>query len=295
MFGGAECVLAAALAFLPSDARNAHSLVSDFTRKCPVRDAGSRGAHSAAGYIASHLKTLGAAPVLDRFAAPTPIGVRTFVNVSAEWRFEASGDAPWIVLTSHYDTKCGCPGANDGASTSALLLAFASALNRSESPGFNIQLLWLDGEECMKAYLPGDGFWGSKRAAEKLKESGRRVKAVICLDMLGDADLNISIPRNVTPSLSRVALAAAAQLEKRGFKNKVSTIRELVKDDHQAFLEQGFPAIDLIDFDYGGKKGENRYWHTTEDTPDKVSAESILYSARLVVGMIEQLAVSPKS
>lgn len=292
----ASCIFfAAALAFLPSDARNAHALVEDFVEKCPVRDAGSRGARFASGYIYSHLSALGVTATIDRFEAATPEGVKPFANVTAEWRAGQNADAaPWVVFTSHYDTKRGCPGANDGASTSALLLALAGVFQRSAPLECNVALMWLDGEECMKAYLTGDGFWGSKRAAAKLKDSGRKVRAVVCLDMLGDADLNISVPRNCSPSLAKAARIAIARLKKRGVKNKIEFIDELVKDDHVAFLDCAFPAIDFIDFDYGGEKGENLYWHTVMDTPDKVSVESLLYSGRLALEFLNAVIETGK-
>ena len=147
-------------------------------------------------------------------------------------------------------------------------------------------LIWTDGEECMNAYAEGDGLWGSRHAAKSLKESGVKVKAVICLDMLGDKDLHVSIPKNSSPALSKIALAAA---KRAGVSDKVSRIDLLVKDDHVPFLEAGFKSIDLIDFEYGSAPGLNDYWHTDRDTVDKISEESLFTAGKLVVGMLDIL------
>ena len=220
------------------------------------------------------------------FIAKTPKGERRFTNLVAS--FKRNPDAPWVVLVSHYDTKTGvdCPGANDGASTSGLLVALAGILCTHRAHNDNVMLIWTDGEECMNAYVEDDGLWGSRHAAKSLKESGVKVKAVICLDMLGDKDLHVSIPKNSSPALSKIALAAA---KKAGVADKVSRIDLLVKDDHVPFLEAGFKSIDLIDFEYGSASGLNDYWHTDKDTVDKISEKSLFTAGKLVVGMLNIL------
>ena len=222
----------------------------------------------------------------DMFVAKTPKGERRFTNLVAT--FKTSPDAPWVVLVSHYDTKPGvdCPGANDGASTSGLLVALAGILRTQRALRDNVMLIWADGEECMNAYVEDDGLWGSRHAAKALKESGANVKAVICVDMLGDRDLHISIPRNSSPALSKIALLAA---KRAGIEGKVSRIDLLVKDDHVPFIEEGFKSIDLIDFEYGSAPGLNDYWHTAKDTSDKISESSLLVAGKLVVGMLNIL------
>ena len=69
----------------------------------------------------------------------------------------------------------------------------------------------------------------------------------------------------------------------------MSRIDLLVKDDHVPFLEAGFKAIDLIDFEYGSAPGLNDYWHTDKDTVDKISEESLFTAGKLVVGMLDIL------
>jgi len=103
---------------------------------------------------------------------------------------------------------------------------------------------------------------------------------VILADMVGDADLQIAIPRNSSPQLvSHVFAAAKAE----GVRNHFSLSRGEVLDDHVPFLRTGMPAIDLIDFQYGSKTGLNDYWHTAEDTIDKISAESLELVGRVIL------------
>lgn len=284
-------LLAAAFAFTAEDASIAYSTAARLVAEHTPRDAGTRRAHMAADYIKGAATAAGANVVCDRFSAKTPKGVRDFVNLYAE--FPVDPDGPWTIVLSHYDTKPGvkCPGANDGASTSGLLVALARKLALCREGRGNVMLVWTDGEECMEAYLEDDGFWGSIRAAKMVKDKGRRVAGVICIDMIGDRDLGISIPKNSTPALAQLALKAA---ESAGVADIVSLSPLLVKDDHVAFLNAGFPAIDLIDFDFGSAPGLNDYWHTEKDTMDKVSRKSLEQSGRLVVELIRRLTEPTK-
>jgi len=278
-------LLSAALTFTPHDAQLAYEHAQSLVANCTPRDAGTvRGRIIAANHILDAASSAGADVRRDCFKAMTPRGEREFTNLYAEY---ASGDESdkWVVLISHYDTKpeSGCPGANDGASTSGLLVGLANAISNWQTPKGNLMLIWTDGEECMESYGPHDGFWGSKRAAEYLSSKNRSVQAVVCLDMLGDKDLAISIPTNGTPTLAKIALHAAARA---GYPDLVKPMAEQVKDDHVPFLDRGFKAIDLIDFDYGPN---NVYWHTEQDTIDKISEESLLKSGKIVVELVNIL------
>lgn len=279
-------LLAAALAFTPADAKLADRTARDFVAKCTPRDAGTIRGRMAANFILDAASSLGCDVYPDRFRAMTPKGERGFTNLKTE--FCSNPDGEWVVLLSHYDTKPGvkCPGANDGASTTGLLVGLAQALANWRTPRGNVMLLWTDGEECMESYAENDGFWGSRRAAAQLKASGRKVKAVICLDMLGDRNLNISLPRNTSPALRKIAHYAA---KKADLADILSDTDDMVKDDHVAFINEGYKAIDLIDFDYGSQPGINDYWHCEKDTVDKISEMSLLKSGKLVCEMLNVL------
>jgi Iap family predicted aminopeptidase len=181
-------------------------------------------------------------------------------------------EAPQIVLGAHYDTrffadhdpnpkkqKEPVPGANDGASGVAVLLELARSLPADTAPTW---LVFFDTED--QGHFEGwDWILGSRAFAEEVKISPR---AVVILDMIGDADLNIYFEKNSNQIIRQEIWDTAAQL---GHEDVfIPTEKFSMLDDHTPFLQAGIPAVDLIDFDYP-------YWHTTEDTPDKLSAESL--------------------
>lgn len=278
---------AAAIGFSPADADLAHRTAAALVERHTPRDPGTVRARNAALFIFDAVNATGPDARIDRFeSAVASGGRRTFHNVECDIVTDAS--QPWVVLVSHYDTKPGveCPGANDGASTSGLLVALASRIYDARPRGLNFRFVWTDGEECIRSYAENDGLWGSRRAAARLADQKLDVRAVLCLDMLGDTNLVVTIPHNGTDALKPVVLAAA---RRTGLRDRVRLGRETVTDDHVPFLERGFPAIDLIDFEYGGEPGRNDWWHSTSDTMDKVAKESLFVSGRLVMAIIAEL------
>ena len=277
-------LLSAALVFSPADARISFETARDLVSGCTPRDAGTIRGRIAANRLLDAASSSGADVRRDVFRAKTPIGEREFTNLYAQFKSE-DPDARWVILVSHYDTKPGtsCPGANDGASTSGLLVGIANAFSNWETPRGNLLLVWTDGEECMKSYSDDDGLWGSRRAAEYVSRRGMQVQAVVCLDMLGDRDLLISIPANGSSALSKIALAAS---RRAGLDGLVRLTRDVVKDDHVPFLDRGYKAIDMIDFSYGPG---NSYWHTPKDTVENISETSLMKSGTIVAEMLNIL------
>ncbi|GAB4501039.1 MAG: M28 family peptidase [Anaerolineales bacterium] len=190
-----------------------------------------------------------------------------FINLTAK----RGNQPPEILLLAHYDSRMAAdndpnpanhkkpvPGANDGASGVAVLLELARVLP-AETP---VALLLVDAED--QGNLPGwDWILGSSEFAAQMSD---RPRAVILLDMIGDADLTIYQERNSDPALTASLWAVAKRLGYESIFIPESKYR--VIDDHLPFLEKGLPAVDLIDLDYP-------YWHTLADTPDKVSAASL--------------------
>ena len=281
---------AAPIEFTEADAHVAFTAASNLVERCTPRDAGTMRGRLAANWILDRVSRTGVDASLDKFRAPTPDGEKPFANVIVEFHGTKT-NAAWIVVMSHFDTMPnigeGFQGANDGASTSGLLIALANAIRRAGRPAENIALVWTDGEECRKSYGPNDGFQGSRRLADSYRARNRVVKAAICLDMLGDKNLNITIPANTTPFLKDITLAAAKRI---GAADKIKVKDDIVvKDDHSAFLELGYPSIDLIDFDFGSAPGLNDWWHTPNDTIDKISTASLLVSGRLTAEILNAL------
>jgi len=253
------------------------------------RVSGTAGAERAAHYLRGRLEAMGIPARPDEFEEYTPAGSHRFRNVIGRVEGARPGE---ILLICHYDTKSGIEGfvgANDSGSGVGVLLALASVLRTSRLDGPSLILGFLDGEECRVDYGPHDGLHGSRRLARELTQSGegKSVRAVILVDMVGDRDLTLTLPKNGSPELTEAVLRAFAA---EGARSKVSLWRRYVLDDHQPFLDAGLRAVDLIDFEYGSQKGLNDYWHTPEDTLDKLSAESLGTVARIVARMANELA-----
>ena len=253
------------------------------------RDAGTPGAERAANYLAERLRALGAEAEIQEFRQPSPLGPDVvFRNVLGR----IPGRTGRIVLlASHYDTKTGIPdfvGANDSGSSTGLLLELARAFAAGAPRETEIRFAFFDGEECRVEYGPTDGFHGSRQLAQTMAADGRltNVAALVLLDMVGDRDLTLTIPRNSTPWLVSAAFAAARA---EGARERFQLYPYSVGDDHAAFFERGVPAIDLIDFEYGSAPGQNDYWHTSADTLDKLSAESLDVVGRVVARLVAEL------
>lgn len=281
-------LLAAALTFTDTDAELAYSLTGKFVESCTPRVAGTIRGRAASFWILDNASSVGANVRRDQFVAKTSKGDKVMANLYAEFPatvFDSGPTGQWIVVISHFDTKSGvdCPGANDGASTTALLISLANRIFDLKERPKNILLVWADGEECFDTYSEKDGLFGSKRAVEYIRARGYDVRAAVCVDMLGDKDLKITIPSNSTESLAKIAKHAARRI---GEDDLVTFASETVTDDHVPFLSAGFSAIDLIDFSYGEN---NCYWHTAQDTVDKLSVESFRKSGALVAELINLL------
>lgn len=259
------------------------------------RDAGTPNGRKAAEHILQRLADHGiVAAEIDTFSDQTPEGQKTMHNVIG--RIPGKTDR-WIILGSHFDTMPGIEnfqGANDGGSSTGVLLEIARILAR-QNPDVGIMFAFFDGEEGIAGYIPGDGLHGSRHMAGQLAASGtdRKIDAMILLDMVGDADLHITIPANSSRGLVKEVLDAA---HATGHRNYVSVSRNsMIIDDHVPFLEIGLPAIDLIDFKYGSQPGLHDLWHTSNDTLENIRAESLEISGRIALQLIRQLAHESKS
>ena len=250
------------------------------------RDAGTPGAARAADWIADQLRSLGLDVSHDTFEDDTPAGRRIFHNVIGGLPGTEGG---LLLLLSHFDTKAGIApdfiGANDGGSSTGLLLALAEWLAR-QPRRLGVMFAFLDGEECLYSYQANDGLHGSRRLARRMRMPRAPLRAVILLDMIGDRDLRFTVPRNSTPALKLLLLDAAAA---QGCRDRVTLLDNEILDDHQPFLDQGFSAIDLIDFHYGTRPGANDLWHTPGDTLDQLSAASLQMAGAVTLEMMRRI------
>src|SRR6266700_1604769 len=226
-------------------------------------------------YIASHLK--GDQVEDDVFTAETPVGKFPVHNIVAKYPGTKDGI---IIIASHYDTNyplrnTSYVGANDGGSSSALLLEVANQLRGKQRDGYSVWLVWDDAEEAMvpdteKPFLE-DSLYGITHLAEKWQAAGtlKEIKAFLLADMIGDADLNIDRDLNSTPWLEDVVREAATRL---GYQSHFFARNNQVSDDHLPFMKRAVPCADLIDFTYGYN---NVFWHTPQDTVDKLNPKSL--------------------
>ena len=252
------------------------------------KEPGTPGAERAATYLAGRLQAVGVEAQIQEFQEASPAGVLTFRNVLG--RIPGNGKK-CILLGAHYDTKTGIEGfegANDSGSGTGLLIELARVLKLNGPQGMDIRFALFDGEECRVEYGPEDGFHGSRYLAKTLAEDGSlsNVVAMILLDMVGDKDLSVTIPRNGSSELMALAFEAARA---EGIRHQFQLSPYTIGDDHEAFLARGVTAIDLIDFHFGSAPEKNDYWHTAEDSMDKVSAESLEKVGRVTVRMVEEL------
>ncbi len=252
------------------DAARAMQYVREIVGLGP-RPIGSANHKKVEEYILAHLK--GDAVEDDAFTADTPEGKFPVRNIIA--KFPGTRDGV-IVIASHYDTNYPLRdtpyiGANDGASSSALLLEFANQLRGKKRDGYSIWLVWDDAEEAMKTWSDADSLYGIRHLAEKWEADGtlKNVKAFLLADMIGDADLNIDRDANSTPWVESVVYEAATRL---GYQSHFFARTMQVSDDHLPFVKRGVPSADIIDFDYGY---DNVFWHTPQDTVGKLSPKSL--------------------
>jgi len=268
---------------------NAVAEVAMFVATAP-RVSGTTQARKAADHLVRRLEGLGLEPKVDVFTNNTPDGPVVFRNILAMTKGAEEG---LVVLLSHTDTKADLPedfvGANDSGSSTGLLLELARVFGAAQRTGPGILLAFVDGEECRKTYGPSDGLHGSRRLVGWLREQQLlgQVRAAILMDMIGDRNLSVTIPRNSSTKLVSMAFQAATE---EGTRTRFSLYGQDILDDHESFLSAGIPAIDLIDFEYGSHPGMNDYWHTLEDTMDKLSAESLQTVGRVVIRMVNKLS-----
>lgn len=271
------------------DANRAMQYVKDIVAFGP-RWPGSKGQTKVAEYLRNKFK----ADQLeeDAFVADTPAGKLPMRNFIA--KFPGTRDGI-IVLASHIDTLYppqgnNFVGANDGGSSTGLLLAIADQLRGKKLEGYSVWLAFFDGEEAVKQWSDTDSIYGSRHLAAKWQQDGTigKIKAFLLADMIGDADLDILHDLNSTPWLEDLVLDAAKRL---GYQSHFFLRQDAIGDDHEPFAKSGVPVADLIDFNYGYN---NAYWHTPQDTMDKLSVRSLqiagdvmLETMRLVNGKKE--------
>src|SRR5882762_5466063 len=238
----------------------------DFGPRPPASDA----IEKSRAYIKQELKSSGWNVNEQEFTDHTPRGQVRFVNLIA--RFGSASKAnDLFLLCSHYDTKIfdtfRFVGANDGGSSTGLLLELARVLGQQPRIAEKIELVFFDGEEAFENFSDTDGIYGSRHFAHELGQDGsaKSFRGGILFDMVGDRSLGITLPPNSPIKITRDIFASADALKLR---NYFTYFDQDVTDDHSPLNAVGIPVVDVIDFHYPP-------WHTADDTMDKISAQSL--------------------
>ncbi len=264
----------------------------EFTRKAVSfgeRPSGSAASALTQKWIFAELKKLRCTISEDAFTAATVDGPIAMKNILATF---PGSSGRMIVVSGHYDTKRqkDFVGANDGGSSTGFLLELARVLNRAPRK-HSVVIVFFDGEEAVREWSATDSVYGSRHLAAKWDAEGtlRKINALINVDMIGDAQLDILRNPNGSGTLNRLIWQVAAD---KGYGSAFQDQTLPIDDDHMPFLNLGISAVDLIDFNYGPA---NSYWHTAADTMDKLSSRSFQIVGDVVVESIRQLEQPPET
>jgi Zn-dependent M28 family amino/carboxypeptidase len=250
------------------------------------RPPASDGIHKVQEYISTQLKSFGCQVEQQDFHASTPKGDVAMQNIVAK----AAGTGPGIILLlTHYDSLGSVEnfvGAEDSASSTGMMIELARHLCAQKGPN-SVWIAFLDGEESFVNWdKDNDHTYGSRELAARMSVSGelKRVKAVILADMIGQYSLKIPKESDSTKWLADLVWKTADRL---GHKD-VFINQEVgrIDDDHQSFLSRGVPSLDIIDLNDYISAG---YWHTPQDTLDKISPRNVAIVGYVVLESVGEL------
>ncbi len=262
------------------------------------RPPGSKAIEKSKDYIEDELRRSGWQVTRQAFSDDTPRGKLQFVNLIAQFSGQGKPASPLFLLCSHYDTKMfdaiRFVGANDGGSSTGLLLELARVIGQHPNMARKIELVFFDGEEAFEQFSQTDGLYGSRYFARQLQSGGAKQPAHsathsvaggfrggLLFDMVGDRSLGITLPADSPAEIARNIFAAAEALKLRNYFTYLG--RELI-DDHAPLNAIGIPMIDIIDFDYP-------WWHTADDTMDKISAQSLQIVGSVALYYLSEFAL----
>ena len=232
-------------------------------------------------YLLSELKSYGCAVETDAFNSDTPAGRLSMKNFLAK----IPGEKPGVILLgTHYDTKKldNFVGADDGGSSTAVMLELARLL----CPRHGTYAVWIaffDGEEAVKAWSESDSRYGSRQMAARLSTSGdlKKIKAFLLADIVGGRTARFLRESSSTPALVDLIWNTSAKL---GYSDIFLNEPTSAEDDHDSFLKRGVPSVDVI-----GDFLNNGYWHTPQDTLDKISARTLAITGHVFLESVKQL------
>ncbi len=268
------------------------------------REPGSEAIAKAQDYIEAELRGFGWAVRREPFVAKTPAGELPMVNLRA--RFAGGGevgdaDPDWqrgggmVLLCSHYDTKImegiRFDGANDGGSSTGVLLELARTLAGAPAIAARVELVFFDGEEAVgeNIAINVDGLYGSLEYSKLWRRADpeARPEAAFVLDLVGDLALRID-PPNDSPRPLLLELYAAAKAV--GVRSRFGMYGGEILDDHIHLNRAGIPALNVIDADYirRGEASGARRWHTELDRLENVSPKSLKLIGDVMTQLLQE-------
>ncbi len=274
------------------DGKRAYALVAKQVAFGP-RPSGSEAIAKLQDYIQSELSSYGCKVEADDFHADTPIGHLLMKNIVAK----IPGEKPGIImLATHYDTARSArdprtgevhpmptfAGADDAGSSTGVMLELARALC-AKRERYAVWVTFFDGEEAMHDWSDADSRYGSRQMAAKLAATGdlKKIKAFLLADIVGGRKARFLRESSSTPALVDLIWNTAAKL---GYSAIFLNESTSAQDDHDSFLKRGVPSVDVI-----GDFMNNGYWHTPQDTLDKISARSLAITGHVFLDVVKEL------
>ncbi len=245
---------------------------------------GSKAQKKVGTYIIDQLKSSNLEVKTHTFEPVTPHGRLQMTDI---WGVVNGKRDQVIILASHYDSKYfeNFPfvGANDSASSSGLLLELARILAKYNPTDHTLWFVFFDGEEALFEWTSADSLYGSREFVKMLKRNNQlgAISALILLDMIGGKDLLFYKDVFSTVWLKNIIWMKAAELGHDDIFESWGSVS--IQDDHIPFAKEGIPVVNIIDPNYA-------YWHTSKDTPNRLSARNIEIVGNVVLASLPEIA-----
>jgi glutaminyl-peptide cyclotransferase len=245
------------------------------------RPSGSQALAHLQDYLQAELKSYGCSVETDSFGADTPVGRLPMKN----FLVKIPGEKPGVILLgTHYDTllKDNFVGADDAGSSTAVMLELARLLCPQHG-NYAVWIAFFDGEEAMKQWSDTDSRYGSRQMAARFAASGdiKKFKAFLLADIVGGRKAQFLRESSSTPVLIDLVWNTSAKL---GYSALFLNDTTAAQDDHDSFLKRGVPAVDVI-----GDFTNNGYWHTPQDSLDKISPRTLAIVGHVFLESVKQL------
>ena len=245
------------------------------------RPSGSQAIAHLQDYLQSELRSYGCNVEADDFGADTPVGRLSMKNILVR----IPGEKPGIILLgTHYDTLLmdNFVGADDAGSSTGVMLELARLLCPQKGK-YAVWIAFFDGEEAMKRWSDSDSRYGSRQMAARLSASGdiKKIRALLLADIVGGCNARFLRESSSTPALVDLIWNTSAKL---GYSAVFLNQSTSAQDDHDSFLKRGVPAVDVI-----GDFVSNGYWHTPQDSLDKISPKILAITGHVFLESVKQL------